>query len=321
MQRAMYAANLLGLKTPKDIDERKREVGKAYSQVKHYVQKLEKSVKHYQAIEDVIMDLRSILKLLKGRDLSNIDNLLSHPDKAAVRKEQAALEPITQKQKQDLYLVLKENANRWKLTCKYTELTFVEAEQIIRFLKHKSDRRPEPLISYEEYEKNREERYNEAKYRNAHVKPSEPEDTRTEEDKLKEFNEILLSVDMETAQYLIQYRDLMQKALNLGITKENYSDYLHYLDVLEGMLQAGVYNLKSLTGDYITLSRLEEDTKLAKEHSFTHGPYEAFVREQEQAAEIREPEKSRKDEVEPDRNEERNDRHVNKPDLYDGIGH
>jgi hypothetical protein len=68
---------------------------------------------------------------------------------------------------------------------------------------------------------------------------------------------------METAQYLIQYKNLKQKAINLGLTKENYGDYLNYLDVLEGMLQASVYNLRSLTGDYINLSRLEEDTKLA----------------------------------------------------------
>jgi len=321
MQRAMYAANLLGLKTPKDIEERKREVGKAYSQVKQHVLKLEKSVKHYQVIEDLIMDLRSYEKLLKGRDLSGIDRLLSYPDKATVRRQQAALEPITQKQKQELYLVLNENANRWKLTCKYTELTFVEAEQIIRFLKHKSDRKPKPLISYEEYEKNREERYNEAKYRNAHVNTAKPVDTRTEEDKLKEFNDILLSVDMETAQYFIQYKNLKQKAINLGLTKENYGDYLNYLDVLEGMLQASVYNLRSLTGDYINLSRLEEDTKLARDHSFTHGPYEAFVRDQEPAPEVKEPERSRKDDVEPDYEEERDNRSTSWTDLYDGLGH
>ena len=216
--------------------------------------------------------------------------------------------------------MLNENANRWKLTCKYTELTFVEAEQIIRFLKHKSDRKPEPLISYEEYEKNREERYNKAKYRNAHANTAKPVDTRTEEDKLKEFNDILLSVDMETAQYLIQYKNLKQKAINLGLTKENYGDYLNYLDVLEGMLQASVYNLRSLTGDYINLSRLEEDTKLARDHSFTHGPYEAFVRDQEPAPEIKEPERSRKDD-EPDYEEERDNRGTSWQDLFDDISH
>ena len=105
------------------------------------------------------------------------------------------------------------------------------------------------------------------------------------------------------------------------IAQENYGDYLNYLYVLEGMLQASVYNLRSLTGDYINLSRLEEDTKLARDHSFTHGPYEAFVRDQEPAPEIKELERSRKDDDEPDYEEERDNRSVSWPDLYDGLGH
>ena len=87
------------------------------------------------------------------------------------------------------------------------------------------------------------------------------------------------------------------------------------------MLQASVYNLRSLTGDYINLSRLEEDTKLARDHSFTHGPYEAFVRDQEQTVEIKEPERPRKEDVEPDYEEERDDQYINKPDLFDDISH
>ena len=68
-------------------------------------------------------------------------------------------------------------------------------------------------------------------------------------------------------------------------------------------------------------SRLEEDTKLARDHSFTHGPYEAFVRDQEPAPEIKEPERSRKDDDEPDYEEERDNRSISWTDLYDGLGH
>ncbi len=159
MQRSMYAANLLGLYTPGDIRTRLREICKTWSNLKKYTDKLKGSVKHYQEIEGVIRGLQSVERILKGFDLSQIDRLLSQPDESTIRHEHAQLEPMTSKQKVDLYNLLNKNSDKWRLTCPYNELTFVEAEQIIRFLNYKTFRRPEMLISYEEYEKNKMARY------------------------------------------------------------------------------------------------------------------------------------------------------------------
>ena len=296
MQRSMYAANLLGLYTHADIRSRFREIGKTWINLKKYIDKLEGSVKHYQEIESVIRGLQSLERVLKGFDLSQIDRLLTYPDKSTIRHEHALLEPMTSKQKVDLYNLLNNNSDKWKLTCPYNELTFAEAEQIIRFLSNKDLQKPESLISYAEYEKNKEERYLEAKYRHLHNKDGEQKPPMTEEEKTNALSEIIQSVDMERTMQILRYKDLKQKALNLGLSENNYDDYLHQLRILEGMLKAASVNLNCVTGEYRNIKMIDRDSKLAMDRSFTQEPYIAALKALEPKTPVKEETLSRSDE-------------------------
>lgn len=288
MQRSMYAANLLCLYTPEDIRTRLREICKTWSNLKKYTDKLKGSVKHYQEIEGVIRGLQSVERILKGFDLSQIDRLLSRPDESTIRHEHALLEPMTGKQKVDLYNLLNKSSDKWRLTCPYNELTFVEAEQIIRFLNYKTFRKPEVLISYEEYEKNKMARYLEAKYKNAHKVNDDPVPQMTDEEKSKALDDILLSVDMETATHILRYKELKQKALNLGLSEDNYGDYLHQLGILEGMLKAASISLSCVTDEYRNIKMIEKDSTLAMDRNFTQEPYIVALKDLEPKAPIKE---------------------------------
>lgn len=443
MERAMHTARVLGINSVQELKEKKTELGQSVNLAKQDIERIERSVKHYQDIEDIIMGLRLVEGLLKkqGKDkeLTDIEAMLSHPDKDTIRSEHAALEPLTKKQRRDIYNVLQENSMKWRLKCKYTELTSAEAYQVIRFLKHKTDIRPDVLISYEEYKKNRDERhlnlmferwdtslsdnYGSAppsselirkvssvllkngidvdtstlsKYdclqiinhfsKNAYTgtlisdshkkdlqrrllerglslnrnidfvfeheyesviayldgkgntpdllkEASLPSNTSvsdlmlllekhgenidipidslsrydvdnmlrhllykdhvpevltehaviseqavgktsmSEEEQIKAFNDILLSVDMETARLFIQYRELKRKALNLGLSDDNYDDYMCQLDMLEEMLKVESLSFRSLADQYKNISVLERNVGLANDLSFTQRPY------------------------------------------------
>ena len=321
MQRSMYAANLMGLYTHADIRTRFREIGKTWSNLKKYTDKLKGSVKHYQEIEGVIRGLQSVERILKGFDLSQIDRLLSRPDESTIRHEHAQLEPMTGKQKVDLYNLLNNNSDKWRLTCPYNELTFVEAEQIIRFLNYKTFRRPEVLISYEEYEKNKMARYLEAKYKHAHKINDNPVPQMTDEEKSKALDDILLSVDMETATHILRYKELKQKALDLGLSEDNYGDYLHQLSILEGMLKAASLSMSCVTGEYRNIKMIDRDSKLAMDRSFTQEPYIAALKELEPKASIEKNIGLKTEEKEIEHEPERSDQNINTPGLFDGIGH
>ena len=134
-------------------------------------------------------------------------------------------------------------------------LSKYDVEQLLRHLLYK-DHMPEIL-------RNRSE----------NISPAPKKKTMTEEEQLREFNEILLSVDMETARLFMRYRELKQKALNLGLSDDNYDNYLRQLDMLEEMLKLESANYRSLANQYKNIAVLERHINLADDTGFTHMPY------------------------------------------------
>ncbi len=100
----------------------------------------------------------------------------------------------------------------------------------------------------------------------------------TDEEKSKTLDDILLSVDMETATHILRYKELKQKALNLGLSEDNYGDYLHQLGILEGMLKAASINLSCVTDEYRNIKMIEKGSTLAMDRSFTQEPYIAALK-------------------------------------------
>ena len=126
---------------------------------------------------------------------------------------------------------------------------------------------------------------------------------------------------METATHILRYKELKQKALDLGLSEDNYGDYLHQLSILEGMLKAASLSMSCVTGEYRNIKMIDRDSKLAMDRSFTQEPYIAALKDLEPKAAIEKNIGLKTEEKEIEHGPERSDQNIHTPGLFDGIGH
>lgn len=150
LENRMFQNSVAGFyaKNPDALKDALDDLGAKIFAVKSELDKnkrnLATSSKDQRAVEE-ILDIRKEINL-RGLDSINL-HLLSFSDED-IRKNRAKLSPITNYQRKDLYQRL--NTSKYSLTCKFDELSYQDGENVINFLKGKSDKRPDFLVTKEE---------------------------------------------------------------------------------------------------------------------------------------------------------------------------
>ncbi len=150
LENRMFQNSVAGFyaKNPDALKDALDDLGAKIFAVKSELDKnkrnLATSSKDQRAVEE-ILDIRKEINL-RGLDSINL-HLLSFSEED-VRKNRAKLSPMTNYQRKDLYQHL--NTSKYSLTCKFDELSYTDGENVINFLKGKTDKRPDFLVTKEE---------------------------------------------------------------------------------------------------------------------------------------------------------------------------
>ena len=112
-----------------------------------------------QNMEQTIQEIRDFLELEEIVDNMDIDsNILNveMPDRETILEARAQQDPMTKKQKMDLFKLMEEETE-YKLDVKFGQITRTDAVEIIAFLKDKTQPKPEQIITAEIFEAKREQ--------------------------------------------------------------------------------------------------------------------------------------------------------------------
>lgn len=150
LENRMFQNSVAGFyaKNPDALKDALDDLGAKIFAVKSELDKnkrnLATSSKDQRAVGE-ILDIRKEINL-RGLDSINL-HLLSFSEED-VRKNRAKLSPMTNYQRKDLYQSL--NTSKYSLICKFDELSYQDGENVINFLKGKTDKRPDFIVTKEE---------------------------------------------------------------------------------------------------------------------------------------------------------------------------
>lgn len=206
------------IQTQEDLENKIKEIATGRNNLKV---KLDGDSIQIQNMENTVSDINDFLELEEIVDNIEIDsNLLNlpMPDIATVREAKAKEDPMTKKQKMDLFKLM-ETETEYKLDVKFSQITRTEATPIISFLKDKTQPKPELLITVAEFERKREEakdnKIAENKQTNLYAKfekiPASPKEKIQVQNLLKKHPEIQLKHEVKTKKDAMEILDFFNK--------------------------------------------------------------------------------------------------------------
>ena len=143
------------IQTQEDLSHKINEIGAERNALRT---KLDGDNVLIQNMEQTLQDINDFFELEEIVDNINIDgNLLnvSMPDAAEIRTARAEQDPMTKRQKMELYKLMEEETE-FKLDYKFSQISRTEASDIIVFLKNKTREKPDGVITIEEFNQKRE---------------------------------------------------------------------------------------------------------------------------------------------------------------------
>lgn len=222
-----------------------------------------------QNMEQTIQEIRDFFDLEEIVDELGIDGSLLNvemPDRETILEARAQQDPMTKKQKMDLYKLM-ETETEYKLDVKFGQISRTDAVDIIAFLKDKTKEQPALVITAEEFEKKRElarqSGADKNKQANTDAKfekiPASPREKIAIQNLLKAHPEIQLKRQitnrrdaMQVMDYFKnggQYPDCFVSPKDIAIGKLSMDDQVtvkSYLDLKEKLYSLGLTDMEKI---------------------------------------------------------------------------
>ncbi len=141
MQDTLRVIQNMGLQDLKDLDKKLSETGAKLSQVKAEIKSGRETFGPERRIVDRIVEAEDLIKKVEGMGFHVNDLCVYTYDKESIRRESAALTPMTSAQRRQLFIELEKNPG-FKVAVKYDEIPYRQAQRAINFLKGKTADRP-----------------------------------------------------------------------------------------------------------------------------------------------------------------------------------
>lgn len=156
LSEAIGILKTYGIETKADLETKKTEIGAAYSHAKKDYSDLAQSYDGLITLKDLLENVSEMQKLVEGLGISEL--FLSSPSNKEISEERAKLFPMTPSQKRELFLALEKHP-LFKISTRYSSLTYKEAKECIDFLNKKSKNQPEVLVATLSKEENLDAKY------------------------------------------------------------------------------------------------------------------------------------------------------------------
>lgn len=278
MEDSLRALQVYGVGTEIELSAKLNEIGAALSHAKKECRLAEESEKGRTDLQDAIQSYLATANILAQLGLSDADLFPSEYTPRQIRQKNAALFPMSASQHRELFLAIDANQD-FRLKYRFDEIDSNAASDIIAFLKGKTDKRPEAVISIEEYRRQHSPYPDDKKYSNDQKLQTDSKTEKAKKDAL--FLSLLSDYPEEEAQALMDHRMAMDFLAQAGISLSQLEQVLKQLDAEEQRQAELQKNMRSLSNDYRNLSRLKYAISLAKNPKYLFGP-----EYQEQSVEI-----------------------------------
>lgn len=259
MEQSLRMCQALSIENMDQLKDLLSRTGARLSRLKKESQDLDVVLEFEEDIVDKIDEISALASVIDHVGLSFDQLQIFHFDSHEISSMRASAMPMSSSQRRDLYLALEES-DLYKPVCRFDEISYPEAKDMILFLKGKTDSIPPKLVLKD----------------NPLPYPGDPSTDLdydiTNIDRNMAFSKILASVPLDIQVQLIRYRSLLNELASYGITaadfcsvKKSLSEHIQEQSSLQDQIQ-------DLKGIYRDLSRLKYNAGLAETRAFTHGP-------------------------------------------------
>ncbi|MCR5789604.1 MAG: relaxase/mobilization nuclease domain-containing protein [Lachnospiraceae bacterium] len=260
MEDSLAMVQKLGLEDRDALSDLLNQTGTTLSQLKKQHKNSQPVHAKEQEMFEKIEEARELIEVMKtyGIDISDLE--LHHYSKQEIRRARAALMPMTPAQRRELYLALSDSP-LYRLRCKYEELTYQDAREVIAFLRSQNSNQPSVLFSLNE--------------RNGSGQRMSPKNTETEANRRSHdtfFLSRLADFPMDKQIRIDHCRELLNELALLGIAPDGMEDARNELRQAVASFDSIEHRMAEVSEEYRKLKRLEQNLALAANPRFTHGP-------------------------------------------------
>ena len=154
MKDTLSIVQNLGIEDKEQLDQMTNKAGTILSQLKHQYEEQNAVYKPEKDVLNKIEETIDLINTLKQKDITPDKLSLYTYDKKDIQKHKAELMPATPAQKRELNLEISKSPI-YRVTCKYENLTYLDVQNIIEFLKRKTTIKPDVLTDISEHSQER----------------------------------------------------------------------------------------------------------------------------------------------------------------------
>lgn len=149
---SLHLLQELNIKNKDELQELLSTTGAELNHIKKEVLELENNIGRSADILEAINEVKELKPFVDSIGFVEKELIIPHVDDKEVRKNRAAISPLTAKQRRELFVALSDS-DKYRINCDFDELTHEEGRAVIDFLKSKSLKKPEMVVSLDEYQK------------------------------------------------------------------------------------------------------------------------------------------------------------------------
>lgn len=281
LSECLHLLEKLYIRSSSELDAELKRSRTDTSQLQKEVERFTEQKKSYAALMDSVTIVKYLQVKMDAMGLTQETLGIVQPDETTIRKNQAALDPMSAIQRRNLFLAISDSKS-YRLNCKYSEITASQAGDIINFLKSpKIHLKPDMVISLEEFERIRKKKIQETIYkRKMGIRTSQEEADKMECGRSElDLNKLLQQYDFDDKALILKYRDALKHLVQYGIDdivliEKKYKDIQINLEQKEQELQISDERSKQL-------SQLKSSIAFAENKQYLYGPFRDVLRDKD----------------------------------------
>lgn len=207
----------LNIQTRTELDKQINAEKSNKYQLKQEMEKLQIICKNYSSINDSVMVVKLLQAKMDEMRLNKETLCIVRPKETEIRQNKALLEPMTSKQRRNLFLAISDSHN-YRLNCKFDEITACQSEEIICFLKSPRNKRvPEVVITIVDFERIRLQKREAVIIKRRYGQKSKNEKTEADPNKHHGFSFLMSKNEKEFLNIEILFTSLLNTELMIPI--------------------------------------------------------------------------------------------------------
>lgn len=281
LSEALHLLEKLNIRSSSELAEQLKQSRANTYQLQKEVDRLINQEKKILELMDSVIVVKYLQSRMDAMGFTKETLGINNPDETVIWKNKATLDPMTPTQRRNLFLAISDS-KRYRLICKYDEITARQVGEIIDFLKSpKTKEKPGVIISMSEFELIRRKKMQETIQRRKMGTQTCQEEANKSDNIFSEqdYMKLLQEHNSEERALIRKYRDALNKLSqfaidDIGLVEEKYNDILKTLEEKEQGLKNSVERCKQL-------SKVKSAIAFADNKNYLYGPFQEILKSED----------------------------------------